>query len=148
MDEVDVPVEVENEQPPLDEDSQQKQQFKLELIVANEKDDDAAKQNVKNSQIKLENEMVAGNKINAPEEECLVKSEKKVSLFRKILRLRVYIDSVFIRFLLMSVSGFSVYYLACIFQSNAFLSLYCVYLVILIDGVYVVIKRNGHDYYW
>lgn len=110
MDEADVPVEVENEQPPLDEDSQQKQQFKLELIVANEKDDDAAKQNVKNSQIKLENEMVAGNKINAPEEECLVKSEKKVSLFRKILRLRVYIDSVFIRFLLMSVSGFSVYY--------------------------------------
>jgi hypothetical protein len=76
------------------------------------------------------------------------KREKMMSTVNKIIKVRRYIDSVFVRLVLLVVPSFWIVETSCIYQNKAFYGLYACCLVIVIDGVYVFFKRQGYDYYW
>lgn len=117
---------------------------------ANENSDDLEK-NLKQSQsnqelgLDLQDDK---NKIIHTDKECLQINEKTSSKLRKFLTIRIYFHSIFVRILFMTIPSFDIYFLSCVYESKAILTLYGSFLIIAIDGLYVIIKRKGRDYYW
>jgi hypothetical protein len=56
--------------------------------------------------------------------------------------------SIIVRLVYLGEAGFCIYYLANIMGSNYYYILIIFLAVILVDGVYVVIKRFGKEYTW
>jgi hypothetical protein len=60
--------------------------------------------------------------------------------------------AILVRFVLLAQIGFSIQYVVCILSSYQYTYIYLLLIinaiVIIIDGVYVCVKRNGMDYKW
>ena len=61
---------------------------------------------------------------------------------------RKYIDTILMRLLFITIFSLHIYYLACIYDNRAFYILYLSSPIIILDGLYILFKRHGHDYYW
>jgi hypothetical protein len=69
-------------------------------------------------------------------------------VFKKILILRRYVNAISVRLAFMIEPWFSIYFTSCAYQNNGYLAMFIGCAVIFIDGLYVIFKRKGHDYYW
>ena len=67
---------------------------------------------------------------------------------RKFMIIRRYFYSIFVRLIFMALPSFHIYYLGCIYETTLIWALYASYALIILDGIWVVWKRGGRDYYW
>ena len=69
---------------------------------------------------------------------------------KKYKHIKRYWSSIFVRLMFMALPSFHIYLLSCIYSNQFFF--FCIFnsyiIVILIDGIYVLIKKDGHDHYW
>jgi hypothetical protein len=70
---------------------------------------------------------------------------KASSRYKNIKR---YWNSILVRLIFMGIPCFHIYLVSCIYSNPVFYILYAGTIVIFLDGIYVLVKRHGHDHYW
>lgn len=68
--------------------------------------------------------------------------------FRRFFKIRRYIDSIIVRAIFLILSSYQIYFLSCIYKDQFYYLLYSYYFIIVIDGLWVIWKRGGRDYFW
>lgn len=68
--------------------------------------------------------------------------------FRKFFKIRRYTDSIIVRAIFLILSSYQIYFLSCIYKDQFYYLLYSYYFIIVIDGLWVIWKRGGRDYFW
>jgi hypothetical protein len=61
---------------------------------------------------------------------------------RSIRKARNIGDAIFVRLIMIVISSFNIYFLACIFKNKHLLIFYVNHFVLILDGMYVLIKRR------
>ena len=70
---------------------------------------------------------------------------KSFSSYKNIKR---YLNSIFIRLMFLALPCFHIYLVSCIYSNSLFYILFVYIIVILLDGIYVVVKRHGNEHHW
>ena len=70
---------------------------------------------------------------------------KSFSNYKNIKR---YLNSLIVRFMFLGIPCFHIYFVSCIYSNSLFFFLFAYIIVILADGVYVLMKRHGHEHHW
>lgn len=98
-----------------------------------------------NNQLHLEDKKEA-----KPVEKPMPKLDKqKLKLFIiKWLHYRRYFDAILVRLIFLAIPSYHIYLLYCLYNAPLYFLLYSYYIIIILDGTYVVWKRGGRDYYW
>ena len=68
--------------------------------------------------------------------------------FSKYKNIKRYVNSIFIRLMFLSIPCFHIYLVSCIYSNSLFYILFVYIIVILLDGIYVVVKRHGNEHHW
>ena len=76
------------------------------------------------------------------------KNKRLCLCFSKFKNIKRYCNSILVRLIFMAIPCFHIYLISCIYSNSLFFILYAYIIVILADGVYVLVKRHGHDHYW
>lgn len=98
-------------------------------------------------------------KINNNQQIEIIKDPKKsetawfniqtiIFLWKKFLHIRRYVDAILVRLIFMAIPSYYIYILYCIYNSPLYFMMFSYYIVIILDGAYVLWKRAGRDYYW
>ena len=80
--------------------------------------------------------------------EKMEKNRRLCLCFSKFKNIKRYLNSILVRLIFMAIPCFHIYLVSCIYSNSLFFILYAYIIVILADGVYVLVKRHGHDHYW
>lgn len=70
---------------------------------------------------------------------------KSFGAYKNIKR---YLNSILVRLIFMAIPCFHIYLVSCLYSNPVFYILFAGTLVIFLDGIYVLVKRHGHDHYW
>lgn len=98
----------------------------------------------------IEENIESTKKIKKPKSfKCLKLDLKKLSSFRKnFFQIRRYLNAIFVRLAFVMISSYQIYLLSCLYKSKIIFLYFFFCIVIILDGIYIIWKRAGRDYYW
>lgn len=68
--------------------------------------------------------------------------DKVRKFIKRFIRVHNYTDAIFVRLMFIALPSYHIYILSCLLDEKFLLLLYLSFLVIAVDGVYVIWKQN------
>jgi hypothetical protein len=68
--------------------------------------------------------------------------------FRNYKYIKRYLNSIFIRLMFLAIPCFHINLVSCLYSNSLFYILFVYIIVILLDGIYVLVKRHGNEHHW
>jgi hypothetical protein len=130
---------------------------KLNIEVINDDaENDARQVQEKGSQLSVQLDETEPEKkdTNVTEEKTRVETNKNrlfcyyPKSFRAYKNIKRYLNSIFIRLMFLALPCFHIYLVSCLYSNSLFYILFVYIIVILLDGIYVLVKRQGNEHHW